>query len=51
MFYKCLDSGKFTWPKSEDQVTVGITKAQLSMLLEGIDWRTPKWSQPPKYSG
>jgi transposase len=51
MFYKCLDSGKFTWPKSEDQGTVGITSAQLSMLLEGIDWRTPKWSEPPKYTG
>jgi len=51
MFYKCLDSGKFPWPKSEDQGTLGITGAQLSMLLEGIDWRTPKWSQPPKYSG
>ena len=51
LFYKCLDRGKFTWPKSKDQGTLGITRAQLSMLLEGIDWRSPKWSQPPKYSG
>ncbi len=51
LFYKCLDRGKFTWPKSKDQGTLGITRAQLSMLLEGIYWRSPKWSQPPKYSG
>ena len=38
LFYKCLDSGKFIWPKSEDSDTLGITRAQLSMLMEGIDW-------------
>ena len=37
LFYKCLDSGKFTWPNSEDEGSIGITKAQLSMLMEGID--------------
>ena len=51
LYYKCLDSGKFIWPKSEESGTVGITRGQLSMLLEGIDWRTPKWSQPPLYIG
>lgn len=51
LFYKCLDSGKFVWPSSEDKVSVGITRAQLSMLIEGIDWRNPRWSRPPKYTG
>lgn len=51
LFYKCLDSGKFIWPKSEDSDTLGITRAQLSMLMEGIDWRNPKWSKAPEYAG
>ena len=51
MFYKCLDSGKFPWLNVTDKTSVGITRAQLSMLLEGIDWRNPKWSSPPLYAG
>ena len=51
LFYKCLDRGKFTWPSTSDKTSIGITQAQLSMLLEGIDWRCPTWSQPPEYSG
>lgn len=51
MFYKCLDSGKFPWLNAEKEVSVGITRGQLSMLIEGIDWRMPKWSSPPLYAG
>jgi len=51
LFYKCLDVGKFIWPSSQDKGSVGVTRAQLSMLMEGIDWRNPKWSSPPKYAG
>lgn len=51
LYYKCMDSGKFTWPADSTMATVGITKAQLSMLIEGIDWRRPKWSNRPVYSG
>jgi transposase len=51
LFYKCLDKGKFTWPKIKENHAVGITSAQLSMLIEGIDWRNPKWSQAPTYVG
>lgn len=51
MYYKLLDQGKFTWPKSDGCKSVSITSAQLSMLLEGIDWRTPVWSTPPEYIG
>lgn len=51
LFYKCLDKGRFTWLNSESGESVGITRAQLSMLMEGIDWRNPRWSKPPKYAG
>ena len=50
LFYKCLDSGKFVWPTCDDKHSVGITRAQLSMLIEGIDWRNPRWLAPPKYT-
>lgn len=49
LFYKCFDSGKIVWPSTGENGTVGITRAQLSMLLEGIDWRAPSWSSAPKY--
>ena len=51
LFYKCFDKGRFIWPASPDKGSIGITRAQLSMLLEGIDWRQPTWSNPPEYVG
>jgi transposase len=51
LFYKCFDKGKFIWPSSLDKESIGITRAQLSMLLEGVDWRRPKWTSPPEYAG
>ncbi len=50
LFYKCFDRGKFTWLSAKGSCA-SITKAQLSMLIEGVDWRAPKWSDPPKYVG
>jgi len=38
LFAKRLERGCFLWPKAESG-TVMLTRAQLSMLLEGIDWR------------
>lgn len=49
LYYKQLDSGKFTWPKLEEQKTLTITRAQLSMLMEAIDWRNPVRSEGPAY--
>ena len=49
LFYKCFDTGKIIWPGTKEDGTVGITRAQLSMLLEGIDWRKPQWTSAPKY--
>lgn len=51
LFYKCFDQGKFILPVVTGTESINITKAQLSMLLEGIDWRMPKWSKPPEYAG
>ena len=38
LFTKRLDRGHFVWPMTETG-RVSLTPAQLSMLLEGIDWR------------
>jgi transposase len=40
LFAKRLERGKFVWPQATSG-TVSLTAAQLSMLLEGIDWRRP----------
>jgi transposase len=47
LFQKRLERGRFIWPQA-DSGTVSLSRAQLSMLLEGIDWRRPDrtW-QPP----
>ena len=37
-FAKRLEDGPFRWPKVEDGV-MRLTSAQLSALLEGLDWR------------
>jgi transposase len=44
-----LEKGRFVWPKVENG-TVGLTRAQLSMLLEGIDWRRPLRTHTPELS-
>jgi IS66 Orf2 like protein len=38
LYDKRLEGGRFVWPQTMTG-TVGPTKARLSMLLEGIDWR------------
>src|SRR3984957_18125289 len=40
LFAKRLERGRFIWPQATSG-TVALTPAQLSMLLEGIDWRRP----------
>ena len=47
LFAKRLERGKFTWPQAANG-TVSLTPAQLSMLLEGIDWRRPVRSYAPQ---
>ncbi len=38
---KRLEQGRFIWPQA-DGGKIHLTSAQLSMLLEGIDWRQPR---------
>ena len=40
LFAKRLERGRFVWPQA-DKGVVSLSRAQLSMLLEGIDWRRP----------
>jgi transposase len=47
LFAKRLERGRFIWPKAENG-TVSLTRAQLSMMLEGIDWRRPARTAPPQ---
>ena len=41
LFSKRLERGRFVWPSAKDGKVV-LTAAQLSMLLEGLDWRSPR---------
>ena len=47
LFSKRLERGRFIWPKAESG-TVSLSRAQLSMLLEGIDWRRPQRTFTPQ---
>jgi transposase len=47
LFAKRLERGRFIWPQAMGG-TVSLTPAQLSMLLEGIDWRRPVRTQTPQ---
>jgi transposase len=47
LFAKRLERGRFVWPKAENG-SVSLTRAQLSMLLEGIDWRRPIRTAAPE---
>jgi transposase len=47
LFCKRLERGKFIWPQATEG-SVSLTRAQLSMLLGGIDWRRPKRTWDPQ---
>jgi transposase len=47
LFAKRLERGRVIWPQATNG-TVSLTPAQLSMLLEGIDWRRPVRTQTPQ---
>ncbi|MBL1240716.1 MAG: IS66 family insertion sequence element accessory protein TnpB [OCS116 cluster bacterium] len=46
LFSKRLEQGRFVWPSAKTG-KASLTTAQLSMLLEGIDWRAPQRSWQP----
>lgn len=43
---KRLEKGRFVWPQATSG-SVTLSQAQLSMLLEGIDWRRPARTWQP----
>ena len=49
LFAKRLERGRFVWPQATHG-TVALSGAQLSMLLEGIDWRRPIRTTDPQLS-
>ena len=50
LFAKKLEKGRFVWPAAAGG-KVATTPAQLAMLLEGIDWRTPTRTWRPLKAG
>jgi transposase len=46
LFSKRLEKGRFVWPAAKDG-KISLSPAQLSMLLEGIDWRMPQKTWRP----
>ena len=52
LFTKRLDQGSFTWPQVDDRGgRVVLSAAQLSLLIEGIDWRVPEQVWRPSAAG
>ena len=47
LFAKRLERGRFLWPAAKDGA-VRLSAAELSMLLEGIDWRNVERSWRPE---
>jgi transposase len=47
LFAKRLERGRFVWPRAVSG-SVHLSAAQLSMLLEGIDWRRPQRTHTPQ---
>ena len=50
LFSKRLEKGRFVWPSPADG-KICINAAQMAMLLEGIDWRTPQRTWRPLTTG
>jgi transposase len=50
LFSKRLERGKFVWPGASAG-KVALSPAQLAMLLEGIDWRSPRRTWRPLTAG
>jgi transposase len=50
LYAKRLDRGKVIWPTPRDGA-VAISAAQLGYMLDGIDWRNPRWTWRPEAAG
>ena len=50
LFSKRMDKGRFVWPMTQTG-KVRLSPAQVSMLVEGIDWRRPERTTAPLLAG
>lgn len=51
LYAKRLDKGRFIWPSTQAGEAVAISAAQMSYMLEGIDWRNPQRTWRPQAAG
>jgi transposase len=52
LFTKRLEQNRFFWPVADEATgSVMLSPAQLSMLIEGIDWRSPERRWRPAVAG
>ena len=52
LFTKRLEEGRFPWPGADAASdTLAWSSAQLSMLIEGIDWHAPERRWRPAVAG
>jgi len=51
LYAKRLDKGRFIWPAAKAGEAVAISAAQMSYMLEGIDWRNPQHTWRPQAAG
>jgi transposase len=51
LYMKRLEAGRFIWPVSGSGEALQVSAAQIGYLLEGIDWRNPRWTQRPAKAG
>lgn len=50
LFTKRLERGRFIWPAAKEG-KINLSRAQLAMLMEGIDWRMPLKTWRPAMVG
>ena len=50
LFSKRLERGRFVWPAAQDG-KISLSPSQMSMLLEGIDWRIQHKTWRPLTTG
>lgn len=50
LYAKRLDQGKSIWPTPRDGA-VPISATQLGYMLDGVDWRNPRWTWRPEAAG
>lgn len=52
LFTKRLEQGVFLWPPDVDPgETLALSSEQLSMLIDGVDWRAPERRWRPAVAG